>query len=88
MFPVPYFIYQEFLESGTLRDVLMRIQESLQYPSKDNRELNICSHLVGFSKDIVNGVQFLHSNKVIKKFIFLFGTFYYVITPTSSINFT
>ncbi|PIK58962.1 hypothetical protein BSL78_04129 [Apostichopus japonicus] len=63
----PYYIYQELLEYGTLREILMRIgnsQHHLQNPSNGKEELTNAACLVGFARDVASGLEFLHINKL------------------------
>ncbi|XP_071831396.1 uncharacterized protein [Apostichopus japonicus] len=63
----PYYIYQELLEDGTLREILMRIgnsQHHLQNPSNGKEELTNAACLVGFARDVASGLEFLHINKL------------------------
>ncbi|XP_071831439.1 uncharacterized protein [Apostichopus japonicus] len=64
---VPYFIYQELLENGTLRDTLLGIGDAhshLLNRDGKNGELNTIAHLVCFAKGVSSGLEYLHMNKL------------------------
>lgn len=67
---MPYFIYQELLENGTLRDTLLNIGDAhghlLNHDGK-NGELNTIAHLVSFAKGVASGLEYIHMNKVKKR---------------------
>lgn len=64
-FSAPYCLYQEFLENGSLQDILLQTARAYQSEHKDDGDERIyLSHLIDFAKDIANGLEFLHSNKV------------------------
>ena len=62
----PYCVYQEFLENGTLQDVLVQTNQTHQdnrYNSNGGKAAYV-SNLIGFARDISNGLEFLHANNV------------------------
>ncbi|PIK36109.1 putative tyrosine kinase receptor Cad96Ca, partial [Apostichopus japonicus] len=64
---VPHFTYHEYVENVTLRDILLQNGnppiDSL-YSSTDKRESVKLPHLIGFGRDIADGLAFLHKNKL------------------------
>lgn len=64
---VPYYVYHEFLENGALRDFLLKhFQPQWQQGKQcqDNEISEKQSTLIKFAKDVANGIEFLHINKV------------------------
>ncbi|XP_071831300.1 uncharacterized protein [Apostichopus japonicus] len=64
---VPHFTYHEYVENVTLRDILLQNgnppNDSL-YSSTDKRDSVKLPHLIGFGRDIADGLAFLHTNKL------------------------
>lgn len=66
---VPCYIYLEFLENGTLQDLLLRsdqLQELYVNRGEEYGQPTDIDSLFGFARDVGSGLEFLHMNEVRK----------------------
>lgn len=62
---VPYFIYQEYIANGNLRDLLQTsYQPQRELNSTDKGNDSGLQHPIVFSKEIADALAFLHCNQV------------------------
>lgn len=62
---MPYFIYQEYIENGNLRDLLLSSYHTHAESSDANNDTDDgLQHPVVFLKEVADGISFLHANGV------------------------